>query len=323
LTRKRYCLLPCLVLATLIAGRGLAIAGSWPDSTVRIVVPSAPGSSVDVAARLLVDRLAATWHQPVVIDNRPGADGILAAQALLQASDGRTLLFSFPGVVTVVQLLHAQLSYDPANDLVPIASVADDVLVIAVNASIPVGSLDELVHHAAERPGELNWTAAPGAPYLTFAEFAKRGSMIMTHVPYRSPVLALPDLVSNRVQIAVTPVGGALALAQEQKIRMLAVTARERSPAVPDVVTVAEAGHTELTIEAPVGLFGPKTMSPELREQIAASVRALAHDQEIIQKLERLGMIVHSSTPSEYAATLARQRADWAALAQSHGIQPR
>jgi tripartite-type tricarboxylate transporter receptor subunit TctC len=300
----------------------LAKAGSWPDRIVHMLTPTAPGSSVDVAARIFGERLAQRWGRPVIIENRPGADGILAVQGLLQATDGHTLLFSFPGVVTVVPLLHERLPYDPASDLLPIASVANDFLVVAVNATLSVGSLDELVELARTRPGQLNWTAAPGAPYLTFLEFQRRAGLTMAYVPYRSSVLALPDLVNGRIQVTVTPLASALPLAHDSKIKLLAVTAPERAPAAHALPTAIEAGYPELSIEAPLGLFGPKTMSLELRERIAADVQVLASDSAIAQRLTSLGMLARASTPTEYAATLAVQRARWAALARAYGVRP-
>src|SRR6267378_2566237 len=122
-----------------------ALAGSWPERTVRVITPGAPGSSIDVAARLFAERLAERWGKPVVIDNRPGADGILSVQAFLHANDGHALLFSFPGIVTVVPLLHESLPYDPVGDLAPISSAAYDFLAVAVAATLPVSSLADLV----------------------------------------------------------------------------------------------------------------------------------------------------------------------------------
>ena len=181
----------------------LSLAGPWPERIVRITTASAPGSSVDVVARLFAERLAERWRQPVVIDNRPGADGILAVQAFLHANDGHTLLFSFPGIVTVVPLLHESLPYDPVGDLAPISSAAYDFLTVAVTATLPVSSLTDLVAFARARPGSLNWAAAPGAPYLTFLEFQRRAGLAMTYVSYRAVGLALPDLMAGQVQLTV------------------------------------------------------------------------------------------------------------------------
>src|ERR1700704_4904597 len=135
----------------------LSLAGPWPERIVRITTASAPGSSVDVVARLFAERLAEPWRQPVMIDDRPGADGILAVQAFLHASDGHTLLFTFPGTVTVVRLLHESLPYDPVGDLAPISSAVYDLLTVAVPAALPVSSLAELAAFAKARPGSLNW----------------------------------------------------------------------------------------------------------------------------------------------------------------------
>src|SRR5215467_6110632 len=159
-------------------------ASPWPERFVRILVPSAAGSSVDLAARIFAEGLAQRWERPVIVENRAGADGILAVQSLLQAGDGHTLLLAFPGIVTVVPLLHERVPYDPIKDIVPISSVAYETL--------SVGSLDALVATARARPGQLNWAAPPGAPYLTFLEFQRRTGIKLTYVPFRSSSLAMP-----------------------------------------------------------------------------------------------------------------------------------
>src|SRR5215510_8500500 len=297
------------------------LAGSWPERAVRVVLPAAPGGSMDVVARLFAERLAAVWGKPVVIDNRAGADGILAVQGFLQSNDDHSLLFAFPGIVTVVPLLHERIPYDPATDLVPISSAAYDFLCVAVTAKLPVSTLGDLVTYAKSRTGDLNWAAAPGAPYLTFLEFQRRAGTVMTYVPYKSSSQALPDLIADRIQLVVTALASALPLARDGQIKLLAVTTPERAAAAPDLMTAIEAGHPELTVEAPLGFFGPKTMPIELRERIADDVRALASNPAISQRLGGLGMVARGSTPTEYATTLAVQRSRWAALAQTFDIR--
>ncbi len=310
-----------LVVAATAASVSTVVA-SWPDRNVRIIVASAPGSSIDAAARLFAEQLAQRWGRPVLIDNRPGADGILAVQTLLQANDGHTLLLAFPGVVTVVPLLHERLPYDPVGDLVPISSVANDFLTVAVTSALSIQSLDELVKRAKTQPGRLNWAAAPGAPYLTFLEFQRHAGAELTYVPYRSSVLALPDLVTNQIQVAVTPLSSALALARDGKLKLLAVTTLQRVAAARELPTATEAGYPELTIEAPLGLFGPKGISPDLRERIAADVQAVASEPTIVKQLEAVGMLAKASKPSEYAAALDAQRIRWKTLAHAFGVQP-
>jgi tripartite-type tricarboxylate transporter receptor subunit TctC len=297
-----------------------SFAAHWPERIVRIIVASSPGSSIDLAARVFAERLTQRWGRPIVIDNRAGADGILAVQALMQAGDGHTLLLAFPGVVTVVPLLHPRLAYDPVGDLLPITSVVHDFLAIAVSAALPVRSLDELVTVARSQPGQLNWAASPGAPYLTFLEFQRRADIKLAHVPYRSSNLALPDLMSGQIQVAIVPLSSALPLAHEGKLKLLAVTALRRSPAAHDIPTVTEAGYSELIVEAAVGLFGPRGISSDLRARIAADVQAIATEPAIMRRLEVAGMLAKASTPDEYAGTLAEQRARWASLAQTYGV---
>jgi tripartite-type tricarboxylate transporter receptor subunit TctC len=281
-----------------------------------------PGTAPDIAARLFAERLAGLWGKPVVVDNRSGADGILAVQALVQGNGGHSLLFAFPGIATVVPLLHANLPYDPVNDLVPITSAAYDFLSVAVTPSVPVATLDDLVRLAMSRPGSLNWASSPGAPYLTFLEFQRRAGLAMTYVSYRSSAQALPDLMVGQIQLAITSLASALPLVHDGRIKLLAVTTPERNPAAPDLMTAVEAGHPELTVEAPLGFFGSKTMPIELRERIAADVRSIAKDPAIARRLGDLGLVARGSTPAEYAAKLAAQRAQWAALARAYGVRP-
>src|SRR5262245_9774392 len=298
-------------------------AGPWPERTVRIILPAAAGSAPDVAARVYAERLTAVWGKPVVIDNRAGADGILAVQGFLKGNDDHNLLFAFPGIVTGVPLLHERIPYDPVSDLVPISSAAYDFLCVAVTGKLPVSTLGDLVTYPKSRTGDLNWAAAPGAPYLTFLEFQRRAGTVMTYVPYKSSSQALPDLIADRIQLVVTALASALPLARDGQIKLLAVTTPERAAAAPDLMTAIEAGHPELTVEAPLGFFGPKTMPIELRERIADDVRALASNPAISQRLGSLGMIARGSTPAEYATTLAVQRSRWAALAQTFDIRPK
>jgi tripartite-type tricarboxylate transporter receptor subunit TctC len=315
-------LLVFLLATVAILQKSPSQAAAWPERNVRIIVASAAGSSIDLAARVYAERLTLRWQRPIVVDNRAGADGILAVQSLMQATDGHTLLCAFPGVVTVVPLLHRELSYDPLRDLVPITSVAKDFLAIATTVTLPGGSLDELIAVARSRPGQLNWAAAPGAPYLTFLEFQRREGITLAHVPYRSSNLALPDLMKGEIHVAVLPLSSALPLAHGGKLKLLAVTALNRSPAAPDVPTVNEAGFPELTVDAPLGLFGRRDMPVDLRVRIASDVAAAADEPAIRNRLEAAGMLAKTSTPDEYVATLAEQRARWTALAQTYGVRP-
>src|SRR5215475_4776245 len=296
--RSRRLLLIALVLELLVSLDASKVGwAAWPERTVRVVVPSPPGGSVDFAARLYAERLALDWKVPVVVDNRPGADGILAAQVVVSARDDHTLLFSFPGIVTVVPLLHESLPYDPATDL------------------------DGLLSLAQVRPIALNWTAVPGAPYLTFLDFQKKAGVEMTFVPYRSPASALPDLIAGQIQVLVASLAPVLPLLRDKRLTPLAVTTQQRSPSLPEVPPAAEQGHPELTIEARLGFFGSKALDANLRDRIAADVRRMAEDRAMRDRLRAAGLEACSSTPLDYAAHLRDQATHWATLSRTYGIR--
>ena len=320
--RSMRLLLIALVLELLVSLDASKVGwAAWPERTVRVVVPSPPGGSVDFAARLYAERLASDWKVPVVVDNRPGADGILAAQAVVNARDDHTLLFSFPGIVTVVPLLQESLPYDPATDLVPISVAASDSLAVAAGPSIGATKLDDLLGLARVRPIALNWTAAPGAPYLTFLDFQKKGGAEMTFVPYRSSISALPDLIAGQIQVLVVPLGPVLPPLRDKRLKALAITTEQRSPSLPEVPTAAEQGHPELTIEARLGFFGSKALDANLRDRIATDVRRMAEDRAMRDRLRAAGLEACSSTPLGYATHLRDQATHWATLSRTYGVR--
>jgi tripartite-type tricarboxylate transporter receptor subunit TctC len=320
--RRTRLLLVTLVLDLIVSLAAAQAAWAvWPEHMVRVVVPSPPGGAVDLAARFYAERLTADWQVPVVVDNRPGADGILAAQAVVNARDDHTLLFSFPGLVTVVPLLHDSLPFDPATDLVPINAAASDTLAVAVRSSTAAANLDELLTLAGARPAALNWTAGAGAPTLTFLHFQKKAGVEMTFVAYRSPVSALPDLIAGQIQVLIGPLGSILAPVRDKRLKLLAVMTPRRSASLPDVPTSTEQGHAELTVEAQLGFFGSKALDTGLRERIAADVRRLAKDRAIGERLRTVGLEPYSSTPADYAALLRDQAAQWAALSRAYGVR--
>ncbi len=222
---------------------------SWPRSTVKLILPLGPGSATDVTARLFAERLAERWGRPVVVENRTGPDGLVAVAAFLGARDDHTLLFSIGGPVTINPASHEKLAYDPDRDLVPIAPASDSFLAIAVSASLGVTSIDELIGRARAEPGKLSWAATPGLPQFIFAGFTKSAGLDMVQVSYRDFSPALQDLAEGRIQVVATGLLPLLPLAQAGKIRLLAVTNRERSPAAPELATAQEIGHRELTAD--------------------------------------------------------------------------
>ena len=218
-----------------------------------------------MAARTLADALTKRWKRSVIVENRPGADTMLGTQAFLEMRDDHALLFTTHSTFTVVPLLRAKVPYDPVGDVKPISLAVEDYLTVAVSRTLPVGTLSDFVTLAREKPTKLNFYAAPGAPYLAYLAFpeARWNRFDIHHV--NSPVSGSSDLSEERIHIAVMPSASVLGAVQAGKVKLLAVANAERTPAAPDVPTVAESGYPEFTFGGFLGLFGPKDMPAELR----------------------------------------------------------
>jgi tripartite-type tricarboxylate transporter receptor subunit TctC len=308
------------LLAPLMLGAPPLAAQVWQQRTVKFLVPLGPGSGVDFGARLLGDRLSTRWDQPVVVENRPGGDGIVAISAFVGAHDDHVLLATPTSSFTAHPYLHENLPYKP-SDLLPIARVSNTLITIAVPVSLNIGSLAELVALTRAQPGKLNWAGVTGALDFLFAGFLKRQNLTMTKVPYRNPVEAANDLGEGRVQLYVAALAIVRPQLQAGKIRLIAVTNTVRAPTVPDVPTVKEAGHPELTFDGLVGLFGPPAMPIALRERIAGDVRAVA-DASIGARLADTGQVLNVGGPTEFGAATDEQRAKVAEIAKELGIKP-
>ncbi len=292
----------------------------WPTRPVRFILTLGAGSGSDIGARLLADRLSQRWGQPVIVENRPGGDAIVAINAFVTAHDDHVLLFAPSSSFTAHPFLHDNLPYQP-SDLVPITRVSNTIITISVPASLNVNSLKELAAMARAEPGKLNWAGVTGALDFVFAGWLKQEGLNINKVPYRNPVDAANDLAEGRVQVYEA----ALAIVRPQlesgKIKLLAVTNSVRAPTQPNLPTVAEAGYPALTIDGLVGLFGPTGMPLELRQRITADIRAVV-DPIIEDRLTITGQLTNIGGPEEFGKSIDEQRAKIAAFAKELGINP-
>src|ERR1700728_1717665 len=238
----------CLIAAALVLCAALCgeariswAAADWPTRPVRFILTLGAGSGSDIGARLFADRLSQRWGEPVVVENRPGGDGLVAINAFVSARDDHVLLFSPASSFSAHPFLHSDLPYQP-GDLVPITQVSNTVVTISVPATMNVDSLESLVALARAEPGKLNWAGVTGALDFMFAGWLNSEGLNMTKVPYRNPVDAAKDLAEGRVQVYES----ALAIVQPEiasgKIKLLAVTNTARAPTEPNLPTVQEAG---------------------------------------------------------------------------------
>jgi tripartite-type tricarboxylate transporter receptor subunit TctC len=297
-------------------------AQSWPQRPVKFIVPFGPGAGADIGARLLAERLPARWGKPVVIENRPGGDGLVAIQAFVSANDDHTLLFTPSGNFTVHPFQYDKLPYGP-GDLVPIARVSNTILAVGAPAAMNLTGLADWVARAKAVPGKFNAAIVPGMTEFTFDYFVKTAGLTLQKVPYRDIVQATTDLGEGRLQIHM----GSYAIMQPQteagRIKILVVNGRERAPILPQVPTAREAGFPWLEVEGLTGLFGPKTMAKELIERVGADIVAAVADPAVSTRLSATAQVVNPGGPADFAASIERQRVQIATIAQALGIKPK
>jgi tripartite-type tricarboxylate transporter receptor subunit TctC len=312
----------CAALLLIPAAHPPAAAQTaWPQRIVRFIVPLGPGSGADLGARMFADKLAARWGKPVVVENRPGGDAIVAITSFISAHDDHTLLFAPAATFTAHPFLHDKLPYDQA-DLVPIARVSNTLVAIAVPASLKAGTLRELMDLVRAQPGRMNWATATGFSDFLFSAYLKNTGLDMAKVPYRDPVQPATDAGEGIIQFY----WGAFAIVRPHleggKLKLLAVSNSVHIPGEPTIPTVAEAGFPSLTYDGLVGLFGPREMASDVRERIAADIEAVAGDPAIAARLLATGQLVSPGKPVEFAAAINAQRAVVAEIAKEMGIKP-
>jgi tripartite-type tricarboxylate transporter receptor subunit TctC len=299
-----------------------ALAQAWPQRPVRVITPFPAGAGIDVAARLFAERLSVRWGQPVVVENRPGGDGIIGVAAFVNQRDDHTLLFAGSATFTVNPVINDKLPYDSERDIVPISSAADIFITLTTSSALDAKTVADLLREIRAQPGKLNWNAGPGLPQYVFAAFLKRSGLDMTSVSYRELGPALQDLAGGRIQLIVQSITAVLPIVQDGKATVLAIANRRRAAIAPEVPTVVETGQPDLVMDSLAGVFGWRDMPIELSDRIAGDIRAVAAEPEVQQRLARLGMAARASTPSEFTASLRQARLRIADIVQTVGKTP-
>ena len=318
---RRLFVIAILVAAIVGGGRIASPQQPYPTRTVRLILPFGAASATDITARLFADRLSTRWGKPVVVENRPGGDGLVALNAFTSAHDDHTLFFG-PAATFLVHLYDEEKpSYDP-RDIVLIAQIYVTVLAISVPASLNIATMDELIALARAQPGKLNAAAATGNSDFLIFGFIKAMGLQIAKVPYRDIMQAPNDLAEDRIQILSSSLAVAQPMMRAGRIRVLLVTSKQRATGAPELPTAAEAGFPALTMETAGGLFGPPQMPPALRESIAADLRDIAeHDPIIAQRLADTGQIMTLRGPAGFARSVAEQNEQLGALAKTLGLK--
>lgn len=295
------------VIALLLSALIPAQAQNWPQRTVSFILPLGPGSGVDIGSRLIADKLAARWGKPVIVENKPGGDAIVAINAFVSAQDDHTLLMAPTSTFTAHPFLHAKLPYEP-RDLVPIARVSNTIVAVGVPTSLNVNTLDEFVKLAKEKPGQMNSAGTTGAVDFVVANFLKAAGADVAKIPYKDGVQALNDLAEGRIQLYVAAYAIMRPQVEAGKVKVIALTNTERAPTLPNVPTAKEAGYPSLSLDGLVGLFGPRNISPELRDRISADVIEAVKDPAVASRLTLTGQVVSPGNAAQFAAEIDEQR---------------
>lgn len=294
---------------------------SWPQRPVRWIIPFGPGAGADIGARLIQERLQKKWGQPVVIDNRPGGDSIIAIHAVLSANDDHTFLWGPSGNFTVHPFQYKKLSYDP-NDLIPAARFSSTILGVGVPASMKIKTIAEFVKLARAANGKFNSAAVPGITELALDYFMHNAKITTQKVFYKDIVQAANDLAEDRLQVYSASYAILRPQREAGRITVLAQLGRERATSLADIPTGIEAGFPELEMDGNVGLFATKAVSPALIDRIAADIIAVSSDKQIEDKLNATAQQPTFGTAKQFAESIARQRATIATIVKTLNIQP-
>lgn len=299
-----------------------AQAQQWPTRTVKFIVPFGPGAGADIGGRLFAEKLSQRWGQPVVIENKPGGDSIIAINAFLSANDDHTFLFGPAGNFVVHPFVYSKLSYEP-KDMVPIARASNTILAVAVKKDAPYNDLKGFTEAARAAPGTFNSGLVQGITEFTFWGYTHHQKLQITQVPYRDINVAPTDLGEGRIQIVMSSFAIVQPQTQAGRIKMIAVNNKTRAPAAPDLPTAREAGYPALEVEGLVGLFGIKTLPNDLKEKIAADFKAAAADGSIGERLKSTGQVINVGGPKEFADAMEEQRNNVAATVKAIDFKPK
>jgi tripartite-type tricarboxylate transporter receptor subunit TctC len=301
-----------------------ANAQTWPDRAIHLVVPAGPGGPTDVLARLIADRLQQSLGQPVIVDNRGGAGGAIGARAVAAAPpDGYTLMLGNTATLVNIPAVSKNAGYDPIKNFAPIAKLTDSYQLLVVTPAFPAKSVAELVAYAKANPGKLN-DAAVGAGNLTHlsGELLKvRAGIDFAIVHYKSGGEAMTAVVGGQVQFAIDNVTVVRPLVQDQRLRALAVTSRNRQADFPNLPTMIEAGVPDYVVTSFFGVVAPAATSADIIDKLNRAINAALSTSDMQTALANLGAKPATETPQQFAAFIAGELAKWTELSNSAGIK--
>ena len=308
------------ILAIQFAAPALA---QFPSKPVKLIVPFPAGSATDVAARVIGQSVSNAIGQPLLIDNKAGADGAIGAGEVMHAApDGYTLLFATNSPMSAVPALRKNPPYDPVTDFAPVTDVGRYTFFLYVNASQPFRSVADMIAHAKANPGRLNYATGNATGIVSFAQIGALAGIDITHIPYKGEPAAVTDLVSNRVQMMIATLTTGGPHMKEGRLRAIATTLPRRSPAFPDVPTMAEAGLPQFAIVSWAGLFAPAKTPREVIERLNREFVAAMKRPDVMAAMDKQAFLLSPSTPEQLGEHVRTQKDAYARILRAAGVQP-
>lgn len=313
-----------------LAGAGLLSLGgaaqaAFPDKPIRLVVPYPPGGGGDTVARALAERLAEGLGQPVIVDNKPGASGIIgSAAAARSAPDGHTLLLATDHQMSVNPNLFTKMGFDPATDFVPIGQVVRFPFVLVVSPRVPARDLAGLLSHIRARPGQVNNATVGTAsqPHLAAELLARQAGLKVVHIPFKGMAPALTDLIGGQVQMLFATVSAVEPMIKAGRLRAVAVSGAQRLALLPEVPTLAEAGVPGFDVTAWYGLYAPTGTPPAAINRLGRALRSAVTDADFVSRMKSQGLDARFTDGDGLSALMTSDRLRWGKVIQDMGIKP-
>jgi tripartite-type tricarboxylate transporter receptor subunit TctC len=300
-----------------------AAAAQYPNKPIRLIVPFPPGGAAELGARIYAQPLGQALGQPVVIETKPGADGVIAAEAAMKAApDGYTLFYATNTAFSWVPAIRKNPPYDPLGDFTPVSFIGQFGFFIFSHPSVPANNVAELIAHIRANPGKLNYGSGNSTSMVATAQLALQEKLNVVHIPYKGDAPLSVDLLGGRVHFAIATPGSAAPQVKEGKLRVLATLLPNRSPLLPQAPTLAEAGLRGLSITPWGGVFGPANMPKEVVARVQRELASVLKRPDVREAFQKLAFEPRSSTPEELAAFVREQLEVWRRVVAEVGIKP-
>jgi tripartite-type tricarboxylate transporter receptor subunit TctC len=312
------------LLAAALVPPSVARAQAYPNKPIKMVAPSTPGDAPDVIARLVADKLSVVLGQQVVVENRPGAGGVVGSDAVAKAApDGYTLIMGNAGSHGINAAVYSKLPYDIQRDFVPVSQVAIAPNIVVINPGIPANSVGEFIAYAKANPGKLSYASGGNgsSAHMSMELFKSMAGLDIQHVPYKGSSPALTDLIGGQVAIFIGNMPPTVPHVKAGKLRALAVTTKSRSALMPELPTINEGALPGFETVAWFGVLAPAGTPPDIVNRLSTEIGKIARSPEMRERLIAMGAEPVGSTPAEFKAVIDRDIAKWKPLAQKVGIK--